>query len=100
MPITNKGGRPSGRLIHAEGFEALAAARKLLKKDIAALAEVSPGYLADLLAHRSGASDATAERIATALGCSVAALFPEAAGWIAPLPDRDARRITPSGAAA
>jgi transcriptional regulator with XRE-family HTH domain len=101
MPITNKGGRPAGRLIHAEGFEAIAAARKLLKKDVAALAEVSPGYLADLLAHRCGASDATAERIATALGCTVAALFPEAAGWIAPLPDRDAKRtINPSGAAA
>lgn len=92
MPTTNKGGRPSGRLIHAEGFEALIAAKRQLKKDVAAQCEVSPGYLADLLAHRCGASEATADRIAVALGCKVAALFPEASGWIAPLPDRDGKR--------
>ncbi len=92
MPITNKGGRPAGRLIHAEGFEALAAARKMLKKDVAALSGVSAGYLADLLAHRCGAAEDTADRLATALGVKVAALFPEASGWVAPLPDRDGKR--------
>jgi hypothetical protein len=88
----NKGGRPAGRLIHAEGFEALLAAKHLRKKDVAASCDLSPGFLADLLAHRSGASEPVALRLATALGVKVAAIFPEAAGWIAPLPDRDARR--------
>lgn len=88
----SKGGRPSGRLIHAEGFEAIAAARNLLKKDIAADCGVSASYLADLLAHRCGASTAIAERLASALGVKVAALFPEAVGWVAPLPDRDGKR--------
>ena len=92
MAITNKGGRPSGRMVHAEGFEAIAAARKLLKKDVAALADVSPGFLSDLLAHRCGAAEDAADRLATALGVKVAALFPEAAGWAAPLPDRSGKR--------
>lgn len=99
MPIKNKGGRPAGRLIHSEGFEALAAARKMLKKDVAALADVSAGYLADLLAHRCGASEDTADRLAVALGVRVAALFPEAVGWVAPLPDRDGKRSTLEAAA-
>lgn len=93
MLTSNKGGRPSGRLIHAEGFEALIAARRLLKKDVAADCEVSASYLADLLAHRCGASIDTAERLAGSLGVKVAAIFPEASGWIAPLPDRDGKRI-------
>jgi transcriptional regulator with XRE-family HTH domain len=93
MSITNKGGRPSGRLIHAEGFEALLAARNLLKKDLASDCGVSPSYLADLLAHRCGASEATADRLASALGVKLAALFPEASGWVAPFPDRRGRRV-------
>lgn len=92
MQNTNKGGRPSGRLIHSEGFEAILAARGLLKKDIAADCGVSAGYLADLLAHRCGASAVMAEKLAGSIGVKVAALFPEAAGWIAPLPDRSGRR--------
>jgi hypothetical protein len=89
---TKKGGRPSGRLIHAEGFEALLAARNLLKKDVASDSDLSAGFLADLLAHRCGASPAVTERLASALGVKVAALFPEAAGWVPPLPDRDGTR--------
>lgn len=88
----SKGGRPPGRLLHAEAFEALVAAKNLLKKDVAADAGLSPQFLADLLAHRGGASPAVAERLAATLGVKPSALFPELAGWIGPLPDRDARR--------
>ena len=98
MTTPNKGGRPAGRLIHAEAFEALLAARNLLKKDVAADVGVSPGYLADLLAHRCGASVTVADQLASALGVKLEAIFPEAAGWIGPLPDRDGRR-TPAGVA-
>lgn len=90
--MTTKGGRPNGLLLHAEAFEAVVAAKNLLKKDVAAECEVSPGYLADLMAHRGGASPVVAERLASALGVKIAALFPERAGWIGPLPDRDAKR--------
>jgi transcriptional regulator with XRE-family HTH domain len=85
-------GRPSGLLVHAEAFEALVAARGLFKKDVADEAGLSAGFVADLLAHRSGASRPTAERIASALGVTLAAIFPEAVGWVGPLPDRDAKR--------
>lgn len=85
-------GRPSGLLIHAEGFEALLAARGLLKKDVAADNQVSPGYIGDLLAHRCGASRDIAARLASSLGVRQEALFPELAGWVGPLPDRDAKR--------
>ena len=85
-------GRPNGYLIHAEAFEALVAAKSFLKKQIAAEAEVTPGFLADLLAHRSGASRQVVARLAGALGVRDEALFPELAGWIGPLPDRSARR--------
>lgn len=86
-------GRPNGRQLHAEGFEALVAARQLLKRDVAQEAGISPGYLADLLAHRGGASDAVVARLSGALGVRPEALFPELSGWIGPLPDRDARRV-------
>jgi hypothetical protein len=86
------GGRPSGRVLHTEGFEAIALARNLLKRSIADAAEVSPQFLADLLAHRAGASTPVVERLAAALGVTPAALFPELVGWVSPLPDRDARR--------
>lgn len=92
LPAANKGGRPAGRLIHTEGFEALLAARRLLKKDLASDCGISPGYIADLCAHRCGASPAIQQQLASALGVKVAALFPEAAGWVAPLPDRTRRR--------
>lgn len=85
-------GRPNGLLIHAEAFEAILAAKGHLKKQVAADAEVSPTFLADLLAHRGGASRQVAERIASTLCVKVEALFPEVAGWIGPLPDRDAKR--------
>lgn len=85
-------GRPTGRLLHAEAFEAILTARNILKKDIAKDVGVSPGFLADLLAHRGGASGAVSARLASSLGVKEAALFPEAAGWIGPLPDRDAKR--------
>lgn len=90
MPIPK--GRPPGLLIHAEGFEALIAARGLLKKDVAADNGLSPGFIGDLLAHRSGASRAVAQRLSGSLGVRQEALFPELAGWVAPLPDRSAKR--------
>lgn len=85
-------GRPSGRLLHAEGFEALLAARNLLKKDVCADAGISPGFLTDLLAHRGGASPVVVDALCASLGVRPAALFPEVAGWVGPLPDREARR--------
>lgn len=85
-------GRPNGHLIHAEGFEALAGARSMLKKDVAVDAGVSPQFLADLLAHRAGATLPVAERLAGTLGVRVEAIFPGIAGWIGPLPDRNGRR--------
>lgn len=88
----SKTGRPAGRMIHAEGVEALLAARNMLKRDLSTEAEITPQYLSDLLAHRGGASDDVVERIASALGVKPAAVFPELAGWVSPLPDRDAKR--------
>ncbi len=85
-------GRKPGHLLHAEGFEAIVAARGLLKKDIAADAGLSPSFLADLLAHRGGAGPEIAQRLASTVGVKVAALFPEFSGWVGPLPDRDAKR--------
>jgi hypothetical protein len=85
-------GRKPGRILHAEAFEAIIAARNLLKKDVAADAGLSPQFLADLLAHRGGAAPDVAQRLADTLGVKLAALFPEAAGWIGPLPERGAAR--------
>lgn len=85
-------GRPNGLLIHAEGFEAICAARNVLKRQVAADADVSPSFLADLLAHRGGTTRPIADRLASTLGVRVEALFPELAGWVGPLPDRDRRR--------
>ena len=90
--MTKQGGRPNGKLIHSEAFEAILAGRGLLKKDVAADCNVSASFLADLLAHRGGASDAVAESIAESLGVKVAALFPEFVGWVGPIPDRTAKR--------
>jgi hypothetical protein len=85
-------GRPPGLLLHAEAFEAILAGRGLLKKDVAVDAGITASFLADLLAHRGGASRPVAERLAGTLGVKVAALFPETAGWVGPLPDRESRR--------
>lgn len=90
--MASRRGRPAGRLLHAEGFEAILAARNLLKKDVCFDADVSPGFLTDLLAHRAGASPAVVERLSASLGVRPVALFPEIAGWVSPLPDRDGRR--------
>lgn len=90
--MPKQAGRPSGRILFTEGFEALLASRHLLKSTIAAEAGVSPSFLSDLLARRTGASEAVAERIAEALSVPVGALFPELAGWVSPLPDRDRKR--------
>lgn len=92
MPKRQPVGRPPGRVIHAEGFEAILATRSLLKSTVATEAGVSPSFLADLLAHRGGASDDVVIRLADALSVKPAALFPELAGWVSPLPDRDAKR--------
>lgn len=89
MPKT---GRPSGRLIHAEGLEALLEARGMLKRDLCAIADISAGLLSDLLAHRSGASQRTIDKICIALEVKPEAIFPEIAGWVGPLPDREAKR--------
>lgn len=90
--MTAARGRKPGLVLHAEGFEAIIAARGLLKKDVATDAGVSASFLADLLAHRGGASRPVAEALASTIGVKVAALFPEVAGWVSPLPDRDAKR--------
>lgn len=90
MPKQN--GRPNGLLIHAEAFEAICAARNVLKRNVAEDAGVSPSFLADLLAHRGGTTRPIAERIASTLGVKVEALFPEVAGWVSPLPNRENRR--------
>jgi transcriptional regulator with XRE-family HTH domain len=81
-----------GRVLHTEAFEAILAARNILKKDIAQEAGVTASFLADLLAHRGGASPEKADAIAAALGVKVAALFPEVAGWVSPIPQRDGKR--------
>ncbi len=86
-------GRPTGLLIHAEAFEAICSARGHLKKQVAADADVSPSFLADLLAHRGGTTRPIAERIASTLGVKPEALFPELAGWVSPLPDRNGKRV-------
>lgn len=85
-------GRPNGLLIHAEGFEAICAARNVLKKQVASDAGISASFLADLLAHRGGTTRKVADQIASTLGVKTEALFPEVAGWVSPLPDREARR--------
>lgn len=90
-----KTGRPAGRMIHAEGFEALLVARNLLKKDVCADSGISPGMLTDLLAHRAGASEAKVEALCRTLGVRPAALFPEISGWVSPLPNRKAKRTPP-----
>lgn len=90
--MTSKRGRPAGRVLHAEAFEALLAARNLLKKDVCVDAGISPGYLADLLAHRGGASDEVVASLSSTLAVRPGALFPELVNWVSPLPDRDGRR--------
>lgn len=68
------------------------AAKHLLKKDVCADAGITPGYLTDLLAHRCGASPEKVDKLCNTLGVTAAALFPEAAGWVGPLVDRNAKR--------
>lgn len=85
-------GRKPGLALHAEGFEAICSARGLLKKDVATDGGMSASFLADLLAHRGGASQAVVDRLAATLGVKPAALFPELVGWVSPLPDRDRKR--------
>ena len=80
-------------MIHAEAFEALLVARNLLKSAVAKEAGFSPSFLSTLLCHRAGASPAKAEALADALGVPIAAIFPEASGWVSPLPDRGAKRV-------
>ena len=90
--MPKRGGRPNGLLIYTEAFEAICAARNLLKKQVAEDADVSPSFLADLLAHRGGTRRDVAERLASTLGVKPQATFPELAGWIGPIPDRKAKR--------
>lgn len=90
-------GRPSGRLLHSEAFEAIRDCREVTKRYVADEAGVSPQFIADLLAHRAGASPEVAGAIAGALKVPLSALFPEAVGWIGPLPDRDNVRATRRG---
>ena len=79
-------------MIHAEGFEALVAAKNLLKKDVCADAGITAGFLTDLLAHRGGASEPVVRALSGTLGVQPVAIFPEIAGWVSPLPDRAAIR--------
>lgn len=66
-------------------------ARKLLKRDVAAQADLSPTYLSDLQSHRNGASPDVIDRLATAAGVKPAAIFPELVGWTAPPVERPTR---------
>lgn len=89
-------GRPNGYLLHGDAFEAICAARNILKKDVASDADVSPQFLADLIYLRAGASPACAERIASSLGVKTSAIFPSVVGWVGPLPDRGNRKAVAS----
>jgi transcriptional regulator with XRE-family HTH domain len=86
------GGRPRGRVLHAETFEALLEARRLRKSAVAAKAGIAPSTLSNLLARRAGASDVVMGRLAEVLDVPPVALFPELAGWAAPPQDPDALR--------
>ena len=90
-------GRPNGRLLFAEGFEGIRAVRGVTKKYVADVAEVSPQFLADLLAYRAGASADIQKRIALALGVPVESLFPEITGWVGPFADRNGARAPRRG---
>lgn len=79
-------------MIHAEAFESLLQIRRLKKKDLASSCELSPSFIADLLAHRAGASEETVDAISAVLAVPAEVLFPELSGWVSPLPDRSARR--------
>jgi hypothetical protein len=85
-------GRPPGRIIHSEAFEAIVAAKGLLKYQVATDANISASFLADLLAHRGGASHDIVDRLANSLGVLPEALFPETCDWVSPLPNRTAKR--------
>lgn len=88
---TQRGGRPSGLTLHAEGFAAILRARNAYKRDVAIEAEMSPGFLTDLTNHRAGASEAVSQRLADAVGVKREALFPELVGWIAPPRKREVK---------
>lgn len=80
-------------MLHAESFEAFLLITSQSKSKVAKAAGISPSYLSDLLAHRAGASESTAANLAEALGpVAPVAIFPEIAGWVSPLPDRDQKR--------
>lgn len=87
-------GRPPGRILYTEAFEAILTARKLRKKDVCITAGISPGFLTDLLACRAGASTAVVEALERALAVPAAAIFPEMAAqpWTSPIPNRGAKR--------
>ena len=91
--MTKPTGRPPGLILHTEAFEALIQARGMLKKDVAETCGLSASFLADLLAKRGGASSTRAQAIADALRVPLAVIFPESAGWVSPLPDREAKRV-------
>jgi transcriptional regulator with XRE-family HTH domain len=84
--------RARGQVLHSEGFEAIVAVGGTSKRAVAARVGMSPSHLSDLLAHRGGAGPELVDRLADAVGVPAAAIFPELVGWVAPTPDRDARR--------
>lgn len=99
MPKPN--GRPPGHILHAEGFEAFLQLSGSTKSQVAKAAGIAPSFLSDLLAHRAGASDVTAANLAEALGpVPPTAIFPEIAGWVSPLPNREQCRTRPDEQAA
>lgn len=67
---------------------------RVLKKDVCIDAQISPGFLTDLLAGRGCAGPDVVDRLSSSLGVRPAAIFPELAAkpWTSPLPDRAARR--------
>jgi hypothetical protein len=74
-PSTGRTGRPAGLLINP------AAVRHLLgdtpQMSLLGAARVSAPVLSELLSGKRGASRATADRIAKALNCDTAVIFPE-----------------------
>lgn len=84
-------------MLHAEAFEAFLDTAQVRKSHVSKAAGISASFLADLLAHRAGASETVAANLADVLEVPPAAIFPEIAGWVSPLPDRSAQRTRPAG---
>ena len=72
--------RPKGFLLHPPAFRALLAAKGLAQRDIAERSGRSVTTISGLYKQNHRASAATAQSIATAIGCEAEAVFPEMSG--------------------